>query len=88
MTEVTIVQSSPIMQDEEQREALQPKRHYYAKYPFDDLLPGQSFTVAYDDNKNKVKTLRARAKQKTGAGVEFCVIVHEEENLIEVGRIS
>lgn len=88
MTDIQIVQSSPTMQDPEAREALQPKRTYRVKYPFRDLLPGQSFAVPYDNQDNIVKSLRSRARQLTTETAEYSVIVHEADNVIEVGRVK
>jgi hypothetical protein len=64
-----------------------------AKYPFDKLQPGQSFTVPFKECP-KWKALRtnvyarnSRAAAK-GTNVQFKFIKHDDLELIEVARIS
>lgn len=87
MKDYEIVESSPVMMDEEARQAMQAKVKR-PRYPFLELEPGQSFTLPYDDNKNIVKSLRVRAKQLSTDGREFSVLVHTDRNLVEVGRVK
>lgn len=57
------------------------------KYPFDELVIGQSFCVNFDDVKES--SLRVNTSMKNrNTGKKFTVIKHEEFKLFEIARIS
>lgn len=79
-----IVESSP--EARELAQALQDKSAQSKKYPFDELQPGQSFTMQLDDA--NVQSLRSLASRKSKKGLSFKVIVHEAMGVVEVARIT
>ncbi len=63
-----------------------------SKYPLRQMMPGQSFTVPFTDaDLGPVFNRCAKASSKASnqfSPAKFCVLVHSELKLIEVGRIK
>lgn len=61
-----------------------------AKYPFREMLIGESFTVPFGDMEmNSLANLRSLASQYSRTLMRrYKVIIHQTYNLVEVARIS
>ena len=69
------------------KEELIPSLHHRKKYPFEMLLPGQSFVIPIDEVKPaSLRTIVSRRNQRSEK--QFVVVTHKEFNCFEVGRIK
>ena len=57
------------------------------KYPFDELVIGQSFCVNFDDVKESSLRVNTSVKNRN-TGKKFVVIKHDEFKLFEIARVK
>lgn len=73
-------------------QAVKDAAEQQAKYPFDDLQVGQSFTAKLDEvNWKSLRTCvyqRNSRERANNTGVEFKFIKHDGLKLVEVARIA
>lgn len=82
---VLIVESSP-----KAKEVTESKREQRAEmYPFEQLQPGQSFTVPIDEcNWKSLRIITYKRNAKFKGEREFAFVKHDDLKLVEVARIK